>query len=488
MTGSRSVLFIGNRSKLTTQLLLFDFDDPVGTIDAVLPITLEIGTFNSDTIFGVGNGPRLEVHVDNCFNGIEASDFALTLPPKLNLFTVDAGGINGALDQVRGFLKSMQNSPALAAQIPFTNGTKLGDVFDFALAFDQQINSFTIGLDGLPSFGTVQELADELPGLDDDMPVDLVEDQTTGEMLLVVNFDLSKVFTPKMAKLSLAALGGADAGISTSSDVSLAAQVGATFTVGVVLAEDGATVAIDGSTQIKDITPVKEPKPGEMEVDRWDFLNTNGAMPDVKITLRSGAVHNINLSTLTSTSTLQQLADVLNAAVGPNFAKIQDKRFVFTDPSTPAGPDPTFKIQDANNSGLAMLARLVGQDTDKDGVITSAPLHGLSLADRAFIDDALLAASATLTASDIDATAAFGGLIDIGIVNGFGAITVDASIELNDPNPATPRITLGDLIKETSKLGKGSDLIEIDITAAANLTLPVVVTTPLSEPLTGMNP
>ena len=115
---------------------------------------------------------------------------------------------------------------------------------------------------------------------------------------------------------------------------------------------------------------------------------------------------------------------MLNGAIGPNFAKIQNKRFVFTDPSTPTGPNPAFKIQDANNSGLAMLMQLVGSDGDGDGVITSTPLHGKSLADRVFIDNALLTASATLTANDIDANATFGGLIDIGIDSGFGSISV----------------------------------------------------------------
>lgn len=139
----------------------------------------------------------------------------------------------------------------------------------------------------------MQELADKLPGLDDDTPIDIVEN-ADGDQVLVFNFDLSKVFTPKTVKLSLAELGGADAGIAgitTSSNVSLAAQVGVTFTAGVVLEDNGADVVVDATTPIKQITPFKEPKPGQPEVDRWDFLNTNGATADVKITLRSGSQH-----------------------------------------------------------------------------------------------------------------------------------------------------------------------------------------------------
>jgi hypothetical protein len=97
-----------------------------------------------------------------------------------------------------------------------------------------------------------------------------------------------------------------------------------------------------------------------------------------------------------------------------------------------------------------------------------------SVEQHVFIEDAVVTASANLTAADLDIAAAL-GFLDVGIVDGSGTAVASVSVALTDPTTGTPggRITLDELFA-----GLASDLASItapQVAGSASFVLPVRV-------------
>lgn len=76
-----------------------------------------------------------------------------------------AAGLNGVLTTIRDFFGTAQASPLFDAVVPFTQGTKLGQAFDFAKAFQQAVTSKLESQPNQPAYATAQQLVGLVPAI-----------------------------------------------------------------------------------------------------------------------------------------------------------------------------------------------------------------------------------------------------------------------------------------------------------------------------------
>lgn len=168
----------------------------------------------------------------------------------------------------------------------------------------------------------------------------------------------------------------------------------------------------------------------------------------------------------------------LTASVDPD----TQQAIRLVDTSIGAG---TLSVSGLPGSFVALDLGLVGTDVDGDGVLVGQALHGVTDADRFFIDAAgsMLGGNISLSAADVDATARV-GFVDVSINSGTGTASAGVSVSLTDPGTgaADGRITFDELFDALAN-DPGS-LIDVQgPTGSASFELPIEVNpAPLSPP------
>lgn len=463
---------------------------PGGTVkDTTLPIQASLGTFSATSPITISDA--------DVFDGaLPTFDFS-QLPTDLTAFNVlTPAGLNGVLATVRDFFGTAQASPLFDAVIPFSQGTKLGQAFDFAKAFQLAVTSKLESQPNQSAYTTAQELVGLLgPAITN---VTVTPASGGNPPVLRLTFDTSRTFNPITGKLNLGLLSSDQSGladITTSSTTTLTPGVEMKFTLAVELEAPGKDSTLSLTSPLSTI----------LDANRWNAVRNDKLASDVLVTLRNGQTFGVKLGDLDAKNegnTLQTIVDRFNlaakAAVPGTMSFVTfdgtAKRLVFTDPTLPVGPNPQFKIASTNGSLVGMLLGLFGQDANGQGVIQGPPLHGDSTANHVFVENATLKGTATLAVPDIVADAKFGGLIDLHITNGFGSIMAGVELGLTDPTQSTP-LTITDLVSQFPKLGKGSTLLSVTPSAVAELNLPISVSTDLgsldlsnNSSLVGTNP
>ncbi|MBX3439610.1 MAG: hypothetical protein KF861_19130, partial [Planctomycetaceae bacterium] len=192
------------------------------------------------------------------------------------------------------------------------------------------------------------------------------------------------------------------------------------------------------------------------------------------------------------TLTLSELATAmdaaLEAAIGRPLARTAvtfdgEDRISIADPTFDGDDEPieTFRIAAIDGARIAFTLGLSGRDDAGDGVIEGSALHGESIADRMFVQDATFSAAID-AAARVDATAHL-GFVKVGVQDGQAGARAEISLTLQDPATQANdgRIFLSEL------LGVGIDLQQaldsVRFSGSVNLSLPVV----LQETITGLS-
>ena len=191
------------------------------------------------------------------------------------------------------------------------------------------------------------------------------------------------------------------------------------------------------------VAPSSAPANGRLTSDAHFTLRANQG-PSVNVTLAAAA---------TSTNVgIDDLVDDLNAALaiaglgGEVVAGRDADRLKFTVTAS-AGTDEA--LVQLNAAALDAAVTQLG--------FVNGQFVADSVEQHVFIEDAVVTASANLTAADLDIAAAL-GFLDVGIVDGSGTAVASVSVALTDPTTGTPggRVTLDELFA-----GLDSDLASI---------------------------
>ena len=339
-----------------------------------------------------------------------------------------AGSLQSLLAKLGEWLGELTSSSGFDVEIPFTEGTKLGDVLDFGGLFSDRVTDvITVSNEGAedpqeregsPTFSTLDGLASVLSGVLSNLAYDSESKALT--------FDLG--FDETIEGLTTDLAFGFDlgelAGLQTSSTITLTPHLKGDMKIGVLLKWPGSDFQLTEDTLLKDL-------------NAGAGVIIEEGVADVRIQLRDGKTFEVALDGATDVGDVltmlkqaaadEGLADLFDVQINEDengidliqSDSVEDKGFQFSSTAI-------------NGSVAGHALRIVGRDQDNDGRILGGALHGENFSDLIFLQDASLTGDVTLTASDVDASAKL-GFIGASIENATASGTVKASLEFGDP-------------------------------------------------------
>jgi len=425
--------------------------------------SMEVGIALSASLAGLeivsGSEPMVVLSDTDIFDGLLPEE-----GPETRNFD-DFGGfgnlsamtLQGLLGQLGDWLGWLTNSSGMDIEIPFTDGTKLGEVLDFSGVFGSWVtDAITVsnegeedsqGEEGSPAFSTLDKFADLLSGVIDNLAYDSESKALT--------FDLG--FDETIEGLTTDLAFGFDlgelAGLETSSTITLAPHLTGDMKLGVLLKKPGADF------ELNETTPLSELNGGA------GVLIDEG-VADIRVQLRDGSTFEVTfdgatdvedvLTLLRDSAAAEGLGAVFDAQINEDKDGID---LIQSDDVEDKGFE--FNAVAINGSVAGHALRIVGKDRDESGRIRGGELHGESFIDLIFLQDASLTGDLTLEALDVDATAKL-GFIGLSIDDAEAYGTVTASLDFGDPagREEDGRITLREAYEALSpardRIGPGS--------------------------------
>lgn len=422
------------------------------TSTSALAVDLPIQAAIGDHDFNNGADPRVTLSDNDLFDS-DPPDFQLEdFDGLLDFNNISGADMVSAFGQLANWLDQLSGLDALNIDIPFTDGTTLGDVIDFGTAFSGPVLELLQDPNtGSLNFSDAASLETLVPAL-----TEVNYDPTTRELTYTLAFatDLDPITVNAGFDFDLGPLGG----ISTASTLGFTPSLTATTTFGILLTElgespDGVKFRLTNATELASLNAGN------------GVLTEAGA--DLEISLRDGSTHSVDLS---AAATIGDVLLALNAAApGMLVARINSAENGLELEDLTNGLVQDFRVKGLNGSLAGLQLGIFGTDNDADGTIDGKPLHGDSLMNHVFLRDTQLDASLTVFADDIDALANF-GIVGVGIEDGSASGTITGSISLTDPGGPGNRLTIREITENINSV------LSPSFTGAVDLDLPVVLT------------
>ena len=368
-------------------------------------------------------------------NGVEKTLAAGDYANAAGLATALDGALSGTGVSVENDSSDRIRFYADATGTPFTMrfagdnlGMKqvgfVGTLVNAEFKFDS-IQSFLDRLNALDLLGDVGDLEADYDGTSSDLTFRIRIDQSFED-----DFELD--FGDELDLL------GADFPLSITghAHIHFHAGVALDLTLGINLTPIGGGFTVTTGTLLKDL------------IGGTDFFDDPDGQTDFKIIQADGTETTVNLDSLDGNSTIGDL-QALIAGLAPTNLTLEivpldgaqsdePAALRLVDHSSGATPLTVLRL---NGSLGAKILGLEGMDViADDGVnqITGAPLHGDSFQRHIFLkEDSSIEASASLEVPDddkINLIAAL-GILEVGIVDGDGSLSIETGLVLNDPGP-----------------------------------------------------
>ncbi len=337
----------------------------------------------------------------------------------------------GVLEQLGTFLEGVAGSSVLDERLQLVSQSRIGDLIDLGGILRKGLAEELVDVDGVPTFATVQELAADLAAVlglpAGTIDADYVPASQELTFHLIIDHTFASVDAPFGISLDLSPVGG----LTGSGEVAVDADGSLGFTIGIDLSDPSAVM----------VATTAAPADGKISADA-NFELTLGLGAPVAVTLAQSA-------TSSNTNRSDLVADLTAALAAAGLSG-----------SVVAALDGSNRLTLATTtSALGITAlELQAADYDPDGPPSSDPIvtelgfrerHFAfdSLANHAFLEDASLTGSVSVSASNIDAAAKV-GFLKVGVVDGTGNAQASFSLEIKDPATQTPggRVGLFELV------------------------------------------
>ena len=422
---------------------------PTGSFNANFPISVTLGAFTpANTALTVAGNPLDPSTLIVNVAGTNAEDI-------LNFGRANKFIVAEALQQLSGWLDSLNTSDAFAQAFPFAQGTDFSDVLNLGQAFTEGFLDQLEAAPGVPVFDNAQQFAQEIADLmfgGDTSPVALDYNPSTNQLTFHLRLDrtFADVQTPVGFSVNLAPLGG----LSSSSTLDISADGRIEFTVGFDLSPFLATW----------LSATDLPLNGVLSADASFLVRVNDATQPTLVTVARDAANTTRSALVTDINAAIQAAGVTGLS-----ASLQGARLRFNVTGNALGANLQFSVpNDASNPAKSELGLPV------------VGFAGDGLTGKTFLRDIRVTGHAEFTAADVDATAAF-GIFQVGIANGTvsGEATVDVQVRKSG-NPAIP-IYMGELYQAVNlipsytsitKSGSVSGNLPIALQGPAVISLP----------------
>ena len=416
-------------------------------------VTVTPGTFGS---FSPGGTPTISFNSVNPFIAPSLSFNAAydALQPFTN---VSSFSFVGVLEQLAVWMDELEVSSLLEESIQLTSQQGFGDLTDLSGIVIDGLIAKIVDMDGVPLFDSAQSLATELEtalGLSA-VTIDAEFDPLTKELTyhLIVDHTSASSSVPVGIDLDLSPV----AGFTSASNITVDTDGTLDFTLGVTL-DDLQAVMVATTTA---------PANGQISTDSNFDLNLGFGTPVAVTLTQVSTTDNVDRNDLVIDFNAALATAGLSGSV---VAALDASNRLTLTTTTPA-------------LGLAAL-ELTAADYNPQGPASVDPIavelgfreHHFafdSLVNHAFLEDATIDASVTLTATDIDASANV-GFLDVSIVDGAGIATADVSLAIKDPVSQTVGGRVGLFSMFDSLATNPTGLIDTPtLTGALNVTLPI---------------
>ncbi len=349
------------------------------------------------------------------------------------------------MQRLAQWLEDIGGSASVFGQdVPFADSAKMKDLLSFSTALTEVVNNHLKNAEGVPDFGNAQQFADRLASLLGLSTGAIAAGYNTSTNQLTFFFRLDHSFAnqnlPVGFDLNLDPLGG----ISTSSNLSVAADGRLQFTLGFDLSPFEAFVL--GNLLL--------PANGVLSADAVFQVALNGAAP-VAVTVARQAGNTTRAQLITNINTALTSAGLTGVSATLVSNKLQFKAAgdMFGASISVFVSNPltnTAKTELGLNEILADTATPVSQ---------------------AFVRDMQITGNAQITASDIDASANV-GFIGVDIVNGTASANASVVASIRNPAATTAPIRVGDFFDAITNIATWASVTTTG-TAMANLPIQV---------------
>ncbi|RPI46984.1 MAG: LEPR-XLL domain-containing protein, partial [Betaproteobacteria bacterium] len=386
---------------------------PTGSFSANFPISVALGSFApASTALTVNGNPLDPASIVVNVAGSNAEDI-------LNFGRANKFIVAEALQQVGGWLDSLDASAAFAQAFPFAQGVKFSDVLNLGQAFSEGFLDLLEAAPGVPVFDNAQQFAQKIADVmfgGDAGPVALNYNPSTNQLTFHLRLDrtFADVSAPVGFSVNLSPLGG----LATSSNLQVSADGRIEFTIGFDLSPFVATWI--GATDL--------PLNGVLSADATFNVRVNDAVATTLVTVARDPTNTTRSALVADINAALQGAGVTGLA-----ASLQGSKLRFTVTGNALGANLQFNVpNDATNTAKSELG------------LPAVGFAGDGLTSKTFLRDIRVTGHAAFAAADVDATGAF-GIFQVGIANGTvsGEASVDVQVRKSG-NAAIP-IYMGEL-------------------------------------------
>ncbi|MBI1841839.1 MAG: hypothetical protein HYR88_13455, partial [Verrucomicrobia bacterium] len=450
-------LTLGELSRVNP-LSLFTVSSATGSLAARFPFELALGKFKttgspqfsfslaagSDNSSGFFNPQPLQYSLsglEDAFGAQGIGGFLSMKPSDLLSGLGQAFDGLGLVPSDSVFSEALHFLPGATWKKITTAGGATVSPMDIAKALKDQVLNVLTKSDGSPLFKTIQDVIERIQKI---VTIDLTLDKDRGP-ILTLDFNIHENLPDFATSIDFGFGLGDLADFSTQSQFTITPSVDLSFRLGIVMTPIGNGFALKPGTRVvnvtqKDSTVLKSEINGERAIQ----LNTDANQPDLLITVRNALVGDRGVFRV-NLSKVQTIEDVESAIISQTFANGQGQvaafrrgdRLVLQDLSLFGGKAGTqvFRVSLAPGSfaGLPGIGLgIAGSDDDGDGVIEGSPLHGDSIGNHVFLQNATLVGRLALNATDLNASARL-GFLGLSINKGTGAAEAIVTVHLSDP-------------------------------------------------------
>lgn len=429
-----------------------------GSMEASLPLRARIGDVQ------LPGNPTLALVATDLFDGRGPRvNFNTDFNRWLDFTALSAGDVLGLMEQFCDWLGTLRNSSLLSTPIPYAKGTTIGTLLDLKQPLLELVNALR-GQENRASFENLQQLTNRITqalGLPNDSLKPVYDPQARTLLLRLtlgaaisksISFDDSTQLGP------VASFSGRAQELAAAGSLSLQLGIGFDLRPSVAVLQARSALAASG-VLARDVRFLLRVGSGAPRVLTLLSSSTTGGGGQPANQSRADLVADLNA--LFSKEGLQSL---VNAQLNGDRLELR---------TTGAGQNAYLRVEaDGANANLDLLGFTSGQEAYQPSD------------SRLFLtQDSRLGGSATLTIQDLNLSAIFGGVVEVGVVGGSGSVQATLQVSLMDPGASQDgRITLAEILGAQSI----DRVVTASIGGSATVRLPLVMNPPiLNAPSTG---
>lgn len=293
-------------------------------LTAALPFDFDLAGFDSGGFLPVFTLEDLNP-LDDQFPqfGLEIPDGApYTADALLGFHSIDATSLLAALEELGAAFGLWEQGSILDLPVPLGENVTLGDAVGFAESYGGAVLQFLSDSDGLPTFDSIQELGDRIPGLIAEGTNNAVTYDPATQTLnmtlefmrspdpIIGNANISGFVGNENSPIATVQMTSGDSGLNNRLTLTREASLGLTLEIDlsppsgtIATPADRVDISVDTTQQIRGWTPMT------IVLERLGILDLASVPQSLEVSLRDGSTITLDMGTIVAGTTLDEWLD-----------------------------------------------------------------------------------------------------------------------------------------------------------------------------------